>query len=409
MMAKSIAALSLLSLLVLAGCDKEEFSRYPSVAVPGFTAADYIRDLSNPDPEVVYNAICNIGGDAQDIGRTLCDEKADTTSEKYSLAKEAYGKIRSLLQADDPQIVAASLRFLQLFSADYKPRAELVEPVCQIKNEHPLVQFEQIAALGKCVGDTTIVPAPLLRRLLDSPSWVASRSSYGLINKLADESLRGELVKRYRATADEKERLLLLTAFGHRPGPVEIELIEQELLATDSVRIRQAACGLLTENLQSPGVVAWLADNYQRLQPDLRQMVFHACAKLDTEGGADLACRLLEQGQVPDDGFLRTLSDLLEKEPDNHTACLKRVEQTVRARPELAARLEGVREKMAKVRARYVSMRQEYEPISREFIGKARELLNKYNVPAEKQEQFFKTVANPEQFGVQNADEADRK
>jgi hypothetical protein len=51
-MQKTILILMGAYLFLAAGCDdKERFSRYPSLSVPEFEKADYIRDLTDPNPE----------------------------------------------------------------------------------------------------------------------------------------------------------------------------------------------------------------------------------------------------------------------------------------------------------------------------------------------------------------------
>ena len=398
MIPKPTAVLLAACLVVAAGCNEEEFFRYPSLSVPEFTPDDYIRDLSNHNPEVVYNAVCNLGSGARDFGRALGGEKADPTSKEYRTAQTVYRKLRPLLQARDPQVVAASLRFLQLFSEDYKPKAELIDPISHIQSAHPQVQFEQVAALSALVTNTTRLPAQLLRRLLASPSWIVSRNTYQLIDQLADETLRQELVRRYRSTADETERLLLLTAFRREPAPVEIELLKQETLTAASPKIRHAAGGLLVANLATAGILPWIADHYPQFRPEDRTLLFDACAGWDAESAADLVCRFLAQGHVPNDDFLQKLNKRLEEEPGSRPSYLVRVEQAVQAAPALAGRWQMLREKTEQARARFAALQREYAPLSREFIEKTQALLTRYDVPAAKQQPFLEPISNLKQI-----------
>jgi hypothetical protein len=380
-------------LIAAAGCNKEEFSRYPSVSVPEFTSDDYIRDLSDRNPEVVYNAICNLGGSAKDFGKALSEENANPASEKYRTAQTVYRKIGALLESCDPQVVAASLRFLQLFSTDYKPKAELIEPISRIQSGNPVAQFEQVTALSELVTNTTRLPAPLLRRLLVSRSWIVSHSTYQLINQLADEPLRRELMQRYRASADEKEKLLLLTAFGHQPGTEETTLLKEAALAT-SPKIRRAATGLLANNLKTVGVFSWLVDRYPQLRTEERTLVFNTCAGSDSELATDLMCRFLAQGYVPDNDFLQELNKFLEEEPDKRPAYVARVEQAVRAAPGSAARWQTLRETSEKASARFAVMQGEYAPLSKAFAETTRALLTKHGVSASDQEKFLEPIIN---------------
>ena len=63
-------------LILIAGCGEEEsYSRYPSVSIPAFTSDDYIEQLSSEDPEVIYNAVCNLADSAREMGNALWGEK----------------------------------------------------------------------------------------------------------------------------------------------------------------------------------------------------------------------------------------------------------------------------------------------------------------------------------------------
>ena len=57
-MNKLIIILLAISLVVMTGCNSKEepFSRYPSLSIPSYGTDDYIRSLSGPDLEVIYNA-----------------------------------------------------------------------------------------------------------------------------------------------------------------------------------------------------------------------------------------------------------------------------------------------------------------------------------------------------------------
>jgi len=151
-------------------------------------------------------------------------------------------------------MVAASLRFLQFFAKGFEPTEELVEIVSRVESKHPQVQFEQATLLTSLASESTQLPKQLLRRLLDSPSWIVTRTTYGLIGQLHEEPLRKELVQRYKETDDERERLILLEALGEWLEPEEAQLFEEEMLATKNQKIRQVTLNVLIENLDCPGV-----------------------------------------------------------------------------------------------------------------------------------------------------------
>src|SRR3990167_674143 len=80
-------------LLFFAGCKTDDFSRYPSLSIPQYSQEDYDSLLSNHNPEIVYNAVCILGTQAEDIGKTLKNKKADRDAPEFKKALDIYQKI----------------------------------------------------------------------------------------------------------------------------------------------------------------------------------------------------------------------------------------------------------------------------------------------------------------------------
>ena len=387
----------------VAGCDeKEKFSRYPSVEVPGFETADYIRTLSDPNPEIVYNAVCVLGASAEGLGVALGGEKANPSSQEYQTAQTVYRRIGTLLQSRDAHIVAASLRFLQLFSEKYKPKAELIAPVCKIASSHPLVQFEQVALLTKLATESTRLPEQMLRGLADSPSWIVSRSTHRLIGKLADSPLRQELLRRYRSTGDEAERLLLFAAIGEHPGKDEIALLQNETLTAASPKIRKFARDALSTLLPPDELMKWVAGHYADWQPEERDYWFSTAGEFKEEHRGEWVGRFIRLGYVPTDETLAILSQMLIPQSGDRPAYAGAIDQAMRSSPQLAERWRELQAKDARARERFARLQQDYAPLTREFAGKARALLTQYGVPADQQEEFLKSIPSlPSLKGVE--------
>lgn len=409
-------------LVLMAGCggeEKESYSRYPSVRIPQFTGDDYIAQLSSEEPEVVYNAVCNLGNQARGMGSALWGKGADPEKENWKKAQSVYTHICAQLQSEVPMTVAASLRFLQLFAETHEARSELVEPVCQVKSSLPVVQFEQVALLKILVDETSQIPEPLLRRLLDSKSWIVSRSTYGLIGKLSNESLRSELLTRYRSASDEADRLLLLEAYGNRSEPEVIEFIMQEMLATENTRIRSIAFGSLLNQIETPLVQAWMIEHSAELRHEERERLFDIASELDdADVGFDLMRQMLVSGYVPDDDFLEEylemehllmavfsdkvseeLSediveelDLTKEEIEECRVIYARMEKILQESPEAAARLNELREKEVQKRIRREALAVEFYPLVEEFVKKAQVVLTEQGVSPDKQQEFLQPV-----------------
>lgn len=374
-------------LVLLAGCsDEETFSRYPSVSVPEYAKEDYIRDLSNPDSELVYNATCNLGGGAKQFSKTLCAEDADSASPEYQRADKVYRAVCSQLESKEPHVVAASLRFLQVFAKEYKPKEELVEIVSRIESRHPQVQFEQVTLLRSLVSENSRLPEPLLHRLLNSPSWIVSRSTYGLIGRLHEEPLRQELARRYQNIEDEKERLILITALRNRLEPEEARMFEEEMLSTESSKIRHATGMALMKNVHCPDVKPWLIDHYPQFSEKEKAWMFDQC------DDADLAYGFLSQGYVPDDKALEELVEASLLEDEELQAELKRFEEAIRANPQLAGRWQSMKEEAEQEQLRMNALHQDMAPLSQEFTEQVKALLVKHEMSEPDQKKAMEKI-----------------
>lgn len=378
------------------GCRDDDPSRYPAVGVPGYELKDYVGDLSHPNPEIVFNAVSVLCTGASEIGTALSKPGETNSYLSHATAKAAYQRVLPLLKSRDPRLVAVSLRFLQLLGSDYQAKSDLIAPISQIESPHPLVQFEQVAALTILATNTTQLPAPLLRRLLHSPSWMVSRATHQLIDKVQDETLRAELLARYPAATEEREKLLILVAFTRAPGPKAVALLEQELLTSDKEKVRLAAAGILASNLNIPSVGEWLATNYPRLSPEARHTVTSQCVGSNRDDDTDrteLFSRFLIQGYQPKENLLPWLLQVLEREPATLPEHLQRLERAVRMSPAFGGSWAAELQKRAQARARFAALNQEFPALAQEFSAKAQAVFTKHKIPADRQRQYLAGLA----------------
>jgi len=410
--------LSAVSLVLLVGCggEEEKYSRYPSVCIPGYTKDDYVEQLSDENSEKVYNAICRLGSSARNMGNALWGEKADPESDDWQMAQRVYSEMRIQLQSKDPIVLAASLRFLQLFAGSHASRSELVDPVCRINSRNPVVQFEQVELLKQLADDETMVPEPLLRRLLNSRSWIVSRNTYGLIGGLANEGLRAELLQRYTSSADEIEHTLILVALGEGPSSPELEFMMNEVLHTESAKIRNCAFHSVLGQLESPAVQRWISKHAAEFDPDEQKWIFNAAGELDsTEAALTLMHEMLACGYTPDDDFLDEVIALEDKIARGHDKeksdedmeeaqkALAGVGELIAAHPVLAQRLEEVRKRKSIERHQYAVLSQKLDPLKDDFIAKTRRILTENGVPEDKQQEFLKPVTGLDAMRVVQA------
>ena len=403
-MKKTIPVLLTVVLAFVAGCgEKEEsFSRYPSLSVPQYKTEDYIRDLSSSDPEVVYNAICNLSSKAAGFSNILWGEDPDTESSEYQAAQRAYNSVLPQLQSEEPMLVAVSLRFMQKFVKN-KGRTELIEPVCAIESSSPLIQFEQVKLLSVLVTEVSTLPEPLLDKLINSESLIVSGASYALLGKLSDERWRGELLTRYQASEDEIEQLVLLAAYGRKSDSNTVSFLQHEMLAATNPKIRQCAFDVIIRNIDSPDVLPWVSDHFLDFSREEQERIFDSDIE-DSDAALELMRTILEKGYDPGDEFLQGLVTMKEIMPvvqaeedidEEFEELMERaleIEKVVVSYPELAARMEPMREEVRRNVSRMTSMESEYEPLVEEFSDKARAFLTEHGVSEEEQDEFLEEI-----------------
>jgi hypothetical protein len=386
---KNTMHLLTISLILSTGCNVEErFSRYPSVSVPEYELEDYLMDLSDPDSELVYNAVCNLGEDADDFSKILCAKDADPTSDKYQRSADVYNAVCGTLEAKDPLVVAASLRFLQIFAKNYEPKAELLEIVCEVESSHPQVQFEQVTLIKNLVCEkSSDLPEPLLRRLLNSPSWIVSRTAYSLIS-LSGGSLRKELVRRYQTTEDEREQLILLAALSIQLlEPEEIRMLEEDMLAAQSPRLRIATGMTLVSAVNAPETTQWLSNHYPQFNAEERKMIFSRSEDIE------LKCRFLSHGYVPEVGKLKLWAKgLLNNEKPDRKAELLRFDKALQTNPQVAARWQSLKDEAIQEHQRRDALREDMTPLSEEFLDNTKKMLAKHNTSASEQKRILENI-----------------
>lgn len=370
---KLIPLLLAACLAIAVGCRDDDPSRYPSIEIQGFEPQDYVADLSHSNPEVVFNALSILFPVARDMGARLAGSTDSNLSVDYSTSKAAYQKLFPLLKSRDPRLLAVTLRFLQHFGPASPDRASLAASISRLESQHPLVQFEQVAALTVLATNASQLPPALLPRLLHSPSWMISRATYQLVNKVEDETLRAELLARYAATTEEREKLLILTAFTSTPSPKVIAFLQQELLTSDKQKIREFIAKILASNLDIPGVDTWLATNYQHLSLAARHAVVSLFPSSHTDKGTwiELLTQFLTQGYQPENSFYSALNGLIDDAPDPLPANLQRLDQVVRAHPLIGEKWKSDRAERAQAREHFAALQKEFPTLAQEFTAKA--------------------------------------
>lgn len=403
-MKKIILVLMGVLFLAVSGCQEGSFSRYPAVEIPQFSDEEYYSLLSDKNPQVVYNAVVNLGSQAAELGKILSEEKADKNSPKYIMAEKIYKKMVELLSSRNAYTVAASLRFLQVFSNKSTIKAELLGPALKIKNNNPQVIYEQIAMLNTISNKNTGISDSTLRQFLNNPSWVVSHSTYLLIDSLENDRLRQELIARYRAVNDEKEKLLILTALRKQPNDAAADLFFSEILSTKSSKIRYAIYDILGNCKNQEKVLAWVAQNYEKILAADGKYLFQRHA--DTMGdnfSAKLLAIFLNNGFVADQYFLKRLDEKLEEYANEEDAGpkgkekinnLKTVEKALFTGKAMAADWKIMLDKKEALNAKLATLQTDYDVLIKEFSAKVDEFFKKHGISEEKRKEYLAGVTH---------------
>ncbi len=393
--------------LLISGCLKEDFSRFPSIQIPRYTEGDYFNLLSNKNPEIVYNAVVILGRQAEKIGERLTDEKADKNSAEYISALNIYKKIVVLLNSRDVYVVSASLRFLQLFSNKYKAKAELLEPVLKIRNNSPQILYEQVMTLGLLVNKDSNIPDSVVRKFLNSPSWIVSRSAYFLVDSLKHDQLRQELINKYRIMKDEKEKLLILSAMEKQFSGYVTDFLLDEVLTT-SDKIRYEIFDRIENCKDQEKVLEWLDQNYDKVVTvDGRYLFKQHFAKMDKRFSSRLLSIFLKRNFAADKEFLDQLNkelevyknkkELSDADRDKLNNFLE-VEKALLTNKLLAEQWKALREKKEVRNLKLTQLQNEYDVFIKEFSTKIDQLFKSYNISDKNRQEYIKGMVDSRDY-----------
>ena len=387
---------------IFLGCfeNKDDLFRYPKVAIPGYTAKDYYVFLFDKNSELVYNAVCNMIEEADSMGSILSDKKADNKSDKYILASNTYKRMVELLKSRDDRIVSACLRFLQIFGQKYDKKEELIEPVLKIGRRRQNVRYEKLVTLSAIVSKNSPVSNEFLKRSLIDSSWLVSRATYDLIDRLENEKMRSMLSARYALTAAEYEKLLILTSMRHGLSSGIFAFLGKEALETKNVKIKNLILRSLRNARNTFEALEWVDDNYEKLSSgDIKEM--RAGTTIDDDFTSLLYGVCIRKGWVPDNDFFMDMYERIYTPASNageypSEEDIKRRDNVQRLEAEIAGNKmaadkwqEFKNERDILAKSVYSEIKLEYGAMAEQFKGKMGSVLDKHNVDPDRKEEFL--------------------
>jgi len=397
-----LPVLALLLCLLSISCDGELDSavRYDCISIPGYEMSDYLALLDAKDPDQVYNAICNLASSARSVGLALKEGAPTNGSEDYEkklkdfeTARSVYAGIRKTLQATSLKVRLASVHFIKLMGEGYDRKDELVKLLLAVKSGNDFLDFELVSALNYLCSLNAIAGEKYIRSFLASPSWLVSRAAYGLVNANRNAALRREMIGKYKAEKDEKERLLLLTSLRSSYENEFAAFIVEELSATGDEKTRETLLGILINPAEIAPCIALIDERYSNFSAPviagLAKSIYDV--NFGSDFSRDLAMLLISKnynflGDVDGSSEVMLFATLYDciSELDKKTKVddsdkrkkenLLAVEKSLMENPALAA---GWKEYKAAKSKEWIV---EYEQMSKDFVDKTGELLENNKV-----------------------------
>ena len=285
---KLFLCLFLLGLLMTGCVEKNRFAgsgaiRYQKVQIPIYEISDYENLLFSENKEVKYNAICNLIEHAWDYAPVLGKEKSKISTPKEKLptkeeiqnAEKVLDAIFTELKSKNENIKTASLIFITEFSLNYSNKEELFKQVEQVKAESLRTQYEKIRALTILSNSETKIDKRVVEKYLDSKSWLITSMTYLFLGKISSENIHKRLIEKYKNTNQEYNKLLIIHAFSQAFGPEVFHLIKNEILLSESKRIRLKIISILNKSNDKTLVAKWIVRDHKTIDKEIIQAIFN--------------------------------------------------------------------------------------------------------------------------------------
>lgn len=303
--------------------------RYQNIHIPAYERSDYEKLLTSEEHEVKYNAICNLIPYAsryasileQGLSKESSGNNMEDNAITYHNAHQVFEAISTELRSNNESIKAASLMFITEFSSNYSDKRRLFALVSQVNTNDVRTRYEQIRALLTLVDSDTEIDKTLIKKFLNSRSWLIRSMTYRLLGNIVCEEFHPRLLRDYRKATREYDKLLILQAFRQQYGSDVFTLLEEELLFSENPRIHMAVAEVLPGNQDNSAVGTWIIGHYHQLNEEvLTRIIDRYSFELPALTGTTFFGLLLDSNQpqfanlIVHSYFFENLYNGLEKE-----------------------------------------------------------------------------------------------
>lgn len=386
-----------LAVLSVFGCAKktiiadEAIIRYQKIEIPRYGKSDYERLITSDNDEVKYNAICNLIPYAPEYARTLekgpPDESSQETTARdvaeYKKAKEVFGSISKELFCKNKSIQAASLIFITDFSSAYSSKEEVLKLVLDVKTNEVRTQYEQIRALIELSDSDTAIEKNLIESFLDSRCWLIRSMTYLLLGNITSDDYHKRLIKEYKNANEEYDRLFIIHSFNNGYGPEVFDLIRNEVLSTNSDRIRGQTIRILKQHRDNTAVIKWLIHDHKTIGRELLRAILNEYySEVASPTGTVFFHQLLRSNQqeliglIDQEKFFQVLYDGLKNEASQKD--LAELEMSVRDSQHLSRAWVTYIDHRHKERLREKEQQKREEELKKTVFPKYNAMLEKF-------------------------------
>jgi len=232
-------------------------------------------------------------------------------------------RIFELLNFRDDLILTSAIRFLRIGAGKFADKNLLTEKLLKIKSKSTNVNYEIINALALLSNKDTKIDVEYLKYFMNNKSWLVSRSTYQLIDKLENIALREEVIIRYKKTDEQFEKILFLNALKTDFDEKIFDFYKMELLNNNDILIRKNILRNLKYAKDKNSLLIWCNENYSVFSKnDIKELGESCSDDIYDDFSYNIMILLLNKGFDPYENVLSDDStnlffSLLDKMEDN--------------------------------------------------------------------------------------------